>query len=322
MILLENVSKSYMIQSLKKGSLFSYERHRVNALNNISFEVSKGEIVGYVGLNGSGKSTTIKLLSGMLLPDSGIVRVNGANPFRNKANCYNIGAVFGHKQQLWIDLPVRDSFEMLRGIYSVSLDDYTNRLDIIDSFLEIKPLLSVPSRKLSLGQRMKCEFAASLIHNPKILLLDEPTIGVDLQARKGIIELLLFLNKEYGVTILLTTHNLADIEALCERIILINRGSIVFDGSREKLCSSDTHSITIKIQDPAYLLEAAQLFPKYINVEIIASNEILISYSSSQMDEILFTISRIQNKYGISAMSTQEKNLESVIDELCKEKEE
>lgn len=318
MIVLENVSKCYSIQSLKRKSLFSYERKQIKALNNISFTVPKGDIVGYVGLNGAGKSTTIKILAGILCPDSGRVMVNGRNPFANKAHCHTIGAVFGQRQQLWDDLPVGDSFQMLKSIYSVSKSDYQERFNLINSFLEIDPLLSMPSRKLSLGQRMKCEFAATLIHWPSVLLLDEPTIGIDLKARKSILDLLYYMNKEQGVTIFLTTHNLNDIETLCQRIVIIDKGGVVYDGSQNRLkeMSKAKKMIAVVTSKEIDRTVFQNIDSSKYKIEFVSSNEICVYYSLQDVEPMLRSIQSVVDKFGIISISTQEVSLEGILTEL------
>jgi ABC-2 type transport system ATP-binding protein len=277
-----NVSKSYTIRTLKRGHLFKYNIIKKEAVKNLNFRIYKSDLVGYVGLNGSGKSTTIKLICGLLYPDSGQIKVNGQNPFLNKDTCYNIGAVFGQKQQLWVDLPVRDSYELLRGIYKVSKHDYHERLEILDSLLEISTLLDMPARKLSLGQRMKCEFAATLIHWPQILLLDEPAIGIDFISRKKIVQLISLLNKKYGKTIVLTTHNLQDIETLCNRVMVIDKGEIIYDGSQNELKAKSSKQSKViltlsnenSIEDIYIHFQTTDVKAKAINglVEIIVNN--------------------------------------------------
>lgn len=318
MILLENATKTYTVQTLKKGHILSYERFSVKALNNVSFHITKGEAVGYVGLNGSGKSTTIKILCGILNPDSGIARINGMDPFQNKKTRYCIGAVFGQKQQLWADLPVRDSFEMLRGMYNVSRSELSERAHIISEFLDIQPLLSIPARKLSLGQRMQCEFTASLIHWPKILLLDEPTIGIDIQARKRILQLLHRLNQEYQFTIMLTTHNIADIEALCERIIVIDNGSIIFDGPKDKLkyLEKYTQMFDLVTQQEIIKEEIRPLCQNVSGIAFPSPSEMTVMYGSGQIEAAFHLINAVDSKYGITSLKTIEPTLESVISEL------
>lgn len=238
----KQLSKTFYISKKRQGfwgsikDLFNREYLKKEAVKDVSFSIKKGELVGYIGTNGAGKSTTIKMLCGILHPDNGVVKVNGVVPFdKRRENNMNIGVVFGQRGQLWRDLAVQDSFILLKKIYEVSDKDYEDRMKIFDEILNIKELLPLPVRKLSLGQRMRAEFVASLIHWPKILYLDEPTIGLDVITRKRILEFVKRLNKEYETTVILTTHNMQDIEEICDRIILIDNGQIIYDGGTQRL---------------------------------------------------------------------------------------
>lgn len=208
----------------------------VEAIRGVSFMLDAGELVGYIGPNGAGKSTTIKVLSGILVPDSGRCEVLGVTPWLERTHyVQNIGVVFGQRTQLWWDLPVIESLDLLRDIYRVPQADYRQTCDELVSLLDLEPLLDVPVRQLSLGQRMRCELAGSLIHTPRILFLDEPTIGLDAVSKLALREFVKRLNRERGVTVILTTHDMDDIEALCSRVILIDRGEILSDGPLEAL---------------------------------------------------------------------------------------
>ncbi|WP_075980264.1 ABC transporter ATP-binding protein [Bacillus massilinigeriensis] len=216
--------------------LFTRNYKVVPAVNDISFHVKQGEMVGYIGENGAGKSTTIKMLTGILTPTSGSVTVNGMNPHLEREKFVStIGVVFGQRSQLWWDIAVQESFRLLKKVYKVSDADYNSHMDHVIRTLDIEPLLDKPVRKLSLGQRMRCELAAALIHNPPLLFLDEPTIGLDVLVKLKIREFLKEINEKYQTTILLTTHDLSDIEALCERVIMLDEGKIVYDGALKKL---------------------------------------------------------------------------------------
>jgi ABC-2 type transport system ATP-binding protein len=205
-------------------------------VDHINFSIKKGEFVGYLGSNGAGKSTTIKMLSGVLVPTSGTVNVLGIEPYRNrKQNAKNIGVVFGQRTQLWWDLPLIESFKLLGSIYGLQKNQLKQNLDMYIDILDMESFLSTPVRQLSLGQRMRGDIAASLIHNPEILFLDEPTIGLDLIAKEKIQDFLMKINKEQETTIILTTHNLDDVEKLCRRVIFIDEGKISFDGSKEEM---------------------------------------------------------------------------------------
>ncbi|MCC8250741.1 ABC transporter ATP-binding protein [Saccharothrix luteola] len=219
-----------------KVGRFRREKRVVRAVDAVAFDVAAGEAVGYVGPNGAGKSTTIKMLTGILVPTSGHVRVCGVEPSRGRRElARRIGVVFGQRSQLWWDLPLRDSFELLRAIYRVPLGDYGNRLRECVELLELGPFLDTPVRQLSLGQRMRGEVTASLLHGPELLVLDEPTIGLDLESKERLREFLADLNAHRGTTLLLTTHDLDDIERLCPRLVVIDRGTVLADGALDEL---------------------------------------------------------------------------------------
>ncbi len=211
--------------------LFARNYSRLKAVDSVTFTLTPGEMVGYIGPNGAGKSTSVKMLTGILVPTSGSVAANGFTPYRERmAYTRTIGAVFGQRTQLWWDIAVVESFRLLKRIYDVSDRDYEARMARFDEILEIKRYLHQPVRKLSLGERMRCDLVAALLHNPPLLFLDEPTIGLDLLAKESIREFLKEVNRNFGTTILLTTHDLSDIEELCSRLMIIDRGRILFDG--------------------------------------------------------------------------------------------
>jgi ABC-2 type transport system ATP-binding protein len=237
-----NLRKQFQVQKSREGlkgalrDLFQREYREVLAVNDITFQIPKGEICGYIGENGAGKSTTIKMLTGILVPTSGEVKVNGYVPYAERETFVRgIGVVFGQRSQLWWDIGVIESFNLLSKVYRVPDADYKARLTELVVRLELGDLLSRPVRKLSLGQRMRCELAAALIHNPSIVFLDEPTIGLDIVVKSEIREFLKSLNERYGTTILLTTHDLQDIEALCSRVIMLDDGKIIYDGGLQQL---------------------------------------------------------------------------------------
>src|SRR5271169_5232770 len=213
-------------------NLFVREYMTVHAVDHVSFSIEPGEMVGYIGANGAGKSTTIKILTGILSPTGGRVTSNGFVPYRERRHyTKHIGVVFGQRTQLWWDIAVVESFKLLKEIYEISDQDYRRRLDVFCDILGLKAYLSTPVRKLSLGERMRCDLAASLLHNPPVLFLDEPTIGLDVVAKERIREFLKEINRTEGTTVLLTTHDLSDIEELSKRIIIIDKGRVLFDGA-------------------------------------------------------------------------------------------
>lgn len=244
MIKVEGITKSFKVAKRSTGlmlaakALFYREHTIVEALKDISFTIDPGEIVGYIGPNGAGKSTTIKIMSGILVPDGGNCRIMGYTPWKKRVEYVkNIGVVFGQRSQLWWDVPVIDSFELLKDIYKVPQQEYKTTLDLLIETLELQDIMNSPVRQLSLGQRMRCEIAASLIHSPQILFLDEPTIGLDAVSKIAVRQFIKTINQEKGMTVVLTTHDMNDIEALANRVILIGKGSLLYDGKLEELRS-------------------------------------------------------------------------------------
>ena len=239
MITVQNLSKTYKVAKRRAGikeacrSLFKREYEEIHALDHISFQIGDGEMVGYIGKNGAGKSSTIKVLSGILTPDEGTCVVNGKIPWKDRISYVrDIGVVFGQRSQLWWDVPVIDSFELLRDIYSITNSTYRNNLEELTVLLDLKEILKTPARQLSLGQRMRCEIAASLLHSPSILFLDEPTIGLDAVSKLAVRDFIKQLNQDHKTTVILTTHDMQDIEALTNRILLIGNGRILMEARK------------------------------------------------------------------------------------------
>ena len=255
MIKVENLSKEFKISKKYPGfkgalrSFFSTEYTIKKAVDDISFEINDGEIVGYIGANGAGKSTTIKMMTGILTPSSGRIIVDGVVPYENREkNAKNIGVVFGQKTQLWWDLPVSETFPLLKDIYGVSDEEYEERMNYFKEILGLDEFFLSPVRTLSLGQRMRADLAAALIHNPKIIYLDEPTIGLDVVVKESVRKAIKNINEKYGTTIILTTHDLNDIEELCNRIITIDKGKKIYDGELEGVKEQFGYLTTIEIQ--------------------------------------------------------------------------
>lgn len=255
MIKVENLSKEFKISKKYPGfkgalrSFFSTEYTIKKAVDDISFEINDGEIVGYIGANGAGKSTTIKMMTGILTPSSGRIIVDGVVPYENREkNAKNIGVVFGQKTQLWWDLPVSETFPLLKDIYGVSDEEYEERMNYFKEILGLDEFFLSPVRTLSLGQRMRADLAAALIHNPKIIYLDEPTIGLDVVVKESVRKAIKDINEKYGTTIILTTHDLNDIEELCNRIIIIDSGKKIYDGELEGVKEQFGYLTTIEIQ--------------------------------------------------------------------------
>src|SRR5262245_4534825 len=233
-----NLCKVFRVLKRKPGflgglrTLFSTDYQEVRAVRDVSFEVGPGELVGYIGPNGAGKSTTIKMLTGILHPSSGDVVVGGLTPHRQRIrNSKQIGVIFGQRSQLLWDIPPRDSFDLMRRMYAIPAARYQANLNLFTEMLDLGEMLDRPVRQLSLGQRMRCELVASLLHEPRVVYLDEPTIGLDVVAKDRIREFIQYLNGQRGVTIVLTTHDMADIEKLCKRMLIIDKGQVIYDGS-------------------------------------------------------------------------------------------
>jgi ABC-2 type transport system ATP-binding protein len=249
---LDDVEKTFVV--MKRAGRLRRQRTEVRAVGGVSFSVPAGASVGYIGPNGAGKSTTIKMLTGILVPSSGHIRVAGVDPQRKRVElARRIGVVFGQRTQLWWDLPLRDSFELLRHIYRVPADRHRANLDRFCELLDIGPFLDTPVRQLSLGQRMRGDLTAALLHDPEILFLDEPTIGLDVVSKAAVRDFLAHINRERGTTILLTTHDLADIERLCPRILIIDQGKVIYDGAVDAIKNriGGERTLVVDLEDEA-----------------------------------------------------------------------
>jgi ABC-2 type transport system ATP-binding protein len=260
MIEVEHLAKRFVV---RRGR-FRRERHVVEAVKDISFRVERGELLGYLGPNGAGKSTTIKMLTGILVPSDGRVSVAGLTPSRQRIElAKRIGAMFGQRIQLWWDLPLLDSFELLRHIYKVPADRYRTNLARFRDVLDLDPFLHTPVRQLSLGQRIRGELTASMLHGPELLFLDEPTIGLDVVAKQRVRDFLIEINREDGVTVLLTTHDLGDIERMCERLLVIDHGSLIWDGGiaelRERYGAERTLIVDLEERAPPLEIPGARV---------------------------------------------------------------
>ena len=256
MIEVEDLRKEFIV---RRGRL-RRERHVVQAVNGISFHVERGELLGYLGPNGAGKSTTIKMLTGILVPTAGRVSVAGLEPSRKRIErARRIGAMFGQRIQLWWDLPLKDSFDLLRHIYRIPAERHRANLARFRDVLELDPFLDTPVRQLSLGQRIRGELTAAMLHSPELLFLDEPTIGLDVVAKQRVRDFLVEINREDGVTVMLTTHDLGDIERLCNRLLVIDHGSLIWDGGIPELKEryGGERTLVVDLEEPAPPLEVA-----------------------------------------------------------------
>ncbi|MFH5187060.1 ATP-binding cassette domain-containing protein [Paenibacillus sp. TAB 01] len=322
-----NLRKEFKVQKSRSGlkgavrDLFNREYSHVRAVKDISFQIPKGEICGYIGENGAGKSTTIKMLTGILVPTSGDIRVNGFIPFQEREKFVKgIGVVFGQRSQLWWDIGVIESFQLLKKVYRVSEADFKQRLDELVERLQLGELLNRPVRKLSLGQRMRCELAASLLHNPQILFLDEPTIGLDIVVKTEIREFLKQMNQRYETTILLTTHDLQDIEALCSRVIMLDDGRIIYDGGLEELKAKWGKGKEVILQfAEGVTLQRLQQLTAGLEVAWTVDNErtarVWIPQQRANVSEVL---SRVVGVMSIEDIKIVETNTDDIVREIYK----
>jgi ABC-2 type transport system ATP-binding protein len=322
MIKLEAISKSYKVAIRSKGlkeaakSLFYRKTTIIPALKEISFSIEPGEIVGYIGPNGAGKSTTIKVMSGILVPDSGSCTIMGLNPWQDRVQYVkNIGVVFGQRSQLWWDVPVIDSFELLKDIYKVPEEEYQQNVGMLVEALELGDIIHSPVRQLSLGQRMRCEIAASLLHSPKILFLDEPTIGLDAVSKIAVRQFIKKINEERKVTVILTTHDMNDIEALAERVILIGKGQLLYDGPlselRQRFGTHKTITVDYHINYTPFQIPGAQVLSW-------SPERAKLSFDTTDVitSEI---ITQLSNKVELIDISIEARPIEEMIVQLYKE---
>ena len=291
-------------------SFFSHEYEDRLAVDDVSFEIEPGELVGYIGPNGAGKSTTIKMLTGILVPTSGDVRVAGLVPWKQrKENARNIGVIFGQRSQLYWDLPLAESFELLRAIYGVPPDEYRRNLNEFIEILEMGDFLRTPVRQLSLGQRMRGDFAAALLHSPRIVYLDEPTIGLDVVAKEAIREFIARINAERGATIILTTHDLADVERLCRRIVLIDHGTLIYDGDIDRIKSEygKFRTLIVRFSEP---VEKPQLDGAQLAGVENSSARFRFDRNLQRADLL---VRQASERYRVEDVSLEEPDLESII---------
>lgn len=326
MIELINVEKHFKKPIRGKGvwgmfkTLFSNKHTVVKAVDGVSFKVDDGEAVGYIGANGAGKSTTIKMMSGILTPTSGEIFIDGKRPYKSKerkAVLKSIGVVFGQKTQLWYDLPLTETYDLLRYIYDVPDDVYRKRIGELVELLDMKPFLDAPVRTLSLGQRMRADLAAAMLHNPKTLFLDEPTIGLDVLVKRNLIDAIKTLRQEYNTTLILTTHAMSDIELLCSRVIILDAGKILYDGTLDdiKHLFGDKRNVTIQTPAPIDATAATEKFE--IEKVSTESDGLLTTFTvdalKTRVDALL---NFLLNAYKVDDIKLSETGIEQVVEKI------
>ena len=302
-IIMKNVVKEFKVLNRHEGlkgslrDLFSRDYKIVTAVNDISINIKHGEIVGYLGPNGAGKSTTIKMMTGVLEPTRGEILVNGVVPYKNRTrNAENIGVVFGQRSQLWWSLPLIESFKLLKDIYMIETPEYNRMLDLYRELADIENLLHKPVRQMSLGQRTLSDILAAFLHNPKIVFLDEPTIGLDVSMKSKIRDLIKGLNQEKNTTVILTTHDMGDVDAMCQRIVIIDRGSMIYDNDIEHLKHyfGSYRTLLLNLVDSGW-------------------KEILVDESKT---DVMSVISEYQKKGGIKDIKLEDISTEEVIKKI------
>lgn len=317
----ENLSKTYRSFKRREGvvgsfkDLFHRDYRDLKAVDSINFEVNEGELLGYIGPNGAGKSTSIKMLTGILKSTSGRIEVLGYHPFKDrKAYTQEIGVVFGQRTQLWWDIAVIESFSLLAKIYKVPNDEYKRKLEVLTGILDLSEVLNQPVRKLSLGQRMRCDLAASLLHSPKLLFLDEPTIGLDAVAKDSIRTFLKKINKEFKTTIILTTHDLHEIEELCERIVVLDKGKILYDGELNYLknLSGLSRKLIVDFPGEAPVGELEQRFKNKVSFRLESDRRVEASFLPQEITSVE-VIRELMSGHAVSDLSIINPSIEEVI---------
>lgn len=316
----EDLGKTFKIYNQGEGlrgylkSFVSRDYEEIHAVEGLDLEIEEGEMIGYIGANGAGKSTTVKMLTGILEPSSGNIEVDGRNPHKNrKKNAMNIGVVFGQKTQLWWDLPVKESFKLLKEIYEVSDEAYDERIEEFDEVLQLSEFWDQPVRKLSLGQKMRCELAAAFLHHPKIVYLDEPTIGLDVAVKERIRDFIRKMNQEKNITVMLTTHDIDDIEDLCDRIVVLDEGKKIYDGQLNDLVDRFSSRRLVLETDDTIEIEADGIKDiQNVNgqVEIVFDRDIISA--AELMREVL-------ERYDVSDFQIKEPDIESVVKKIYNE---
>jgi ABC-2 type transport system ATP-binding protein len=318
---LTKVFRSYRREEGLAAALKSLVRRQTTetvAVSGVTFSVEPGEMVGYIGANGAGKSTTIKMLTGFLTPTSGEIFCNGFVPARERTRYVaTIGVVFGQRTQLWWDIAVVESFRLLKEIYGLSDAEYRTRMDLFDKVLGIAAYLHQPVRKLSLGERMRCDLAASLLHRPPLLILDEPTIGLDIVAKANVREFLQEINRREATTVLLTTHDLSDIETLCRRVIVIDHGRLLFDGALSEL-RDRILPVTSVIFDVKKAPDASLLVWQGLEILEVASHRYRVDIDRRQLSPAA-AVKEIVNRFDVADLSIEEPQIEEVVKRIYRE---
>ena len=327
MIEVSNLCKEFKKPIREEGvlgmfkTLFSRKFTIKKAVNNISFTINEGEIVGYIGSNGAGKSTSIKMMCGILTPTSGKVLIDNIEPYKNRRLvAQNIGVVFGQKTQLWWDIPLIESFKVLKEIYQVSEEDYKERMDFLCETLGIKDFLNQPVRTLSLGQRMRADLAAAWLHNPRILFLDEPTIGLDVLVKEKIRQAIKIMNQKYNTTVILTTHDMKDIENLCSRVIIIETGEIIYDGSLLNIKNKfgDIRTVSVSLNEDVDVLSLNNFDGLVDYTKNESSLDIKFDANKIEIDNI---INYIFSSLKVVDLKIKEISIEEVVKSIFKEEE-
>ncbi|QNU66705.1 ABC transporter ATP-binding protein [Ruminiclostridium herbifermentans] len=315
-----NLTKDYKLNVRKKGLLGSiqsllipeYEMKR--AVDKISFSIEKGDMVGFIGPNGAGKSTTVKMLTGILIPTDGEINILGMSPSKQRKKiASNIGVVFGQRTQLWWDLPVSDTFDLLKSIYRIPDKEFKSNMDLFNELLGLNEFISQPVRQLSLGQRMRADIAASLVHDPDVILFDEPTIGLDVIAKEKIREFIKVVNKEKNTTMLFTTHDMMDIEKTCKRMIIIDHGTIIYDGTVEQIKDRYGKKRTIVAQFAQNTDDI--ILPKGVEIIEEADNKKQMQFNRDEV-QVSDVISYLTSNYNILDLTIKEPEIESIIREI------
>jgi ABC-2 type transport system ATP-binding protein len=301
-------------------SFFSREYTIKTAVDDISFKIDEGEIVGYIGENGAGKSTTIKMMTGILTPTSGEVLVNERVPYEDRQkNAKDIGVVFGQKTQLWWDLPLSETFSLLKDIYEVDEKDFQERMNFLNEILDLEPFMLSPVRTLSLGQRMRADLAAAFIHNPKVIYLDEPTIGLDVVVKDNVRKAIKKINQDFGTTIILTTHDLNDIEELCNRIIIIDSGKLIYDGGLQEIKELYGYMTNIEVQLKREISLKEVEFIKALDKENIDLNikesKLIVTFNKNNVSTTDI-IGGLMAKFEVVDFSVNETTVEEIVKKI------